>query len=690
VTCVGWLLVAISAVSTWSAIAVSRSADKERRAAAEAIAASEREQQARIEAQRERDAARQAQAQALREKRVADRVSEFIVGLFEASDPVGLGGSGLNPPVAVDAELTVAEMLQRARGRIELELAGQPLVRARLMATLANVYRNRGDLQTADELITSVQQNGKLAEFDPVERARLQFVRASVRHDQGVFDEAQRLYESVLEVQEEHLGRRDLETQATLFNYAWLLADQVAATDQEVPPEDPRMRYEQLFREVLRERRAQLGDGHRDVAIAMTGLLIAMTGSGRDDQVQEMLVDAMKIYQAQPGGGEIGMAISLFVTGTIARQNGRLEKAISDYRKGTSIGRRILGPKHPIVAIALGELAGTLKQAGRMAEAEATVLEALKISRSILPNGHPRMIPALVELGEWRADHGRFGEAESLLREAISISRRFSVGHEEDVCLALLRLGLICFARGDFDEADAFLLRVIEFGIPPGRDSNWPYLSEAKGARRRLSVEGGHHAEALRDCQAAVVQHRARFTERSSRVTHQPLIAVLERAKFDFDGGIYWRLASLGPAPPVDLGLTGRHRASRQISNPRDHLFISDDLQHAARMKLAAGEIQQATEYASQSVERLARCVPTDSWLLAAARATHAACLTEQGAYSQAEAMLLEAHQKLSRSLGAAHFRTAETLQHMIRLYRRWEKPEQAQTYQQAWERLAW
>ena len=68
---------------------------------------------------------------AKREARTATEVTDFLVRAFEVNDPSVSRGN----------TITVREVLDTASERIETDLAGQPLVQAKLMLTMAKVYR---------------------------------------------------------------------------------------------------------------------------------------------------------------------------------------------------------------------------------------------------------------------------------------------------------------------------------------------------------------------------------------------------------------------------------------------------------------------------------------------------------------------------------------------------------------------
>ena len=78
--------------------------------------------------------ARRANTRAEREAATAEEVSEFLVGLFEVSDPGEARGN----------TVTAREVLDTGVERIAGELSGEPRVRAKMLATMGRVYSKLG------------------------------------------------------------------------------------------------------------------------------------------------------------------------------------------------------------------------------------------------------------------------------------------------------------------------------------------------------------------------------------------------------------------------------------------------------------------------------------------------------------------------------------------------------------------
>jgi len=72
----------------------------------------------------------------------ARQVTSFLARMFQESDPDVAGGR----------ELTASEMLERGTERLDSELGEHPRAQVKLLQTLSEVYRRRGDLENARSL----------------------------------------------------------------------------------------------------------------------------------------------------------------------------------------------------------------------------------------------------------------------------------------------------------------------------------------------------------------------------------------------------------------------------------------------------------------------------------------------------------------------------------------------------------
>jgi serine/threonine protein kinase len=150
-----------------------------------------------------------------RERETAEQVSEFLVGLFEVSDPSEARGNSI----------TAREILDKGAEKIENELASQPLVQGRLMGTIGKVYRNLGLYEQACPLLEQAfARRRELRGDDHPETLRSVNDLAILYEDQGRYDEAEPLFLETLETRKRVLGDDHPLTLVSLYNLACFAA----------------------------------------------------------------------------------------------------------------------------------------------------------------------------------------------------------------------------------------------------------------------------------------------------------------------------------------------------------------------------------------------------------------------------------------------------------------------------------
>lgn len=157
---------------------------------------------------RERDRANIEAKRANREAATAHQVSEFLVSVFNVSDPGEARGNSI----------TAREVLDNGFERIHRELNDQPLLRAKMMDTMGRVYQNLGLYATAESLLVGAFGLRRTALGDEhLDSVESLFHLGCLRYWQGQFAEAQRMFEEVRTVREPVLGVEHVDTAWVLY-----------------------------------------------------------------------------------------------------------------------------------------------------------------------------------------------------------------------------------------------------------------------------------------------------------------------------------------------------------------------------------------------------------------------------------------------------------------------------------------
>jgi serine/threonine protein kinase/Tfp pilus assembly protein PilF len=322
-----------------------------------------------VRARRAERAARAAQAMATEEADRAtleaaktEQILEFLVGLFEVSDPYR--GRG--------ATITVREILEHGASNVYRELADQPLARARLLGTIGGVYR------------------------------RL-----------GLFEEARPLLEDALETRTNELGPEHLDVAASKLELAWVLC---------LTGELDRARA--LAEDALHLREQALGPRHPDVAWSLIRLGEVHHRLGNLDRARPIYERALAIQEEALAPHDASLGWVLNALGHVEYLAGDLDDAQSMYQRALTIQRHALGDDHSKVAWTLRNLADVHAKRGQPAKAREMYEEVLAIQERTLGSGHPDMYATLWNLARFQVAAGDLARAESLFQRANAIVER--------------------------------------------------------------------------------------------------------------------------------------------------------------------------------------------------------------------------------------------------------------------------
>ncbi len=142
-----------------------------------------------------------------RERDRADRIAGFMTEMFTAVDP----GEGNR------ADLTARELLDRASQKIEQDRGLDPVVRARLMATMARTYGTLGLWPRAQELIVpAIALQREVLGPEDRETLHSLSLHGQVLHRRDDLPGSEALLRSTLATQQRVLGPADADTLATM------------------------------------------------------------------------------------------------------------------------------------------------------------------------------------------------------------------------------------------------------------------------------------------------------------------------------------------------------------------------------------------------------------------------------------------------------------------------------------------
>jgi len=267
-----------------------------------------------------------------REAVIAEKVTDFLVNLFESSDPFAESGG----------DMTADEILEQGVDRIDRELEQEPIVRARLLATMGKVHTQLGLYDDAERMLNQafvIQQNH--LDMDSVQILRTQIDRAWLAGQTEKIEIAQQIYDEILPKLREGEKYVDVVPAtaewATAINdygaFQWFIGDYEYA--------------KVILNEALQIEDQVFGPEHRDVAATLANLALATQDSGD-------LVSALALYE-----------------------------------RSLAIREKIDGLNHPALVPILGNLASTTRSLGEFEAARSHLERALTIVEDRFEPNHP-------------------------------------------------------------------------------------------------------------------------------------------------------------------------------------------------------------------------------------------------------------------------------------------------------------
>ena len=483
-----------------------------------------------------------------RERDRANRVTEFMEGMFKVSNPSEARGNSI----------TAREVLDKASKDIDTGLSHDPELQAQMMQIMGDVYRDLGlfpraqvlyqrsadirrrvlgpenaeTLRSIDGLAWVLTQQGHTAEAEKLQRGTVETRRRVFGMEnldtlksmsnlgwtldrEGHYAEAEKLDREVIDIRRRVLKTDDRDTLATMNNLGATLSHEGHYAESE-----------QLKRETLDLRRRVLGPEHPDTLLAMNNLAAILYREGHYAEAEKLQRETLDLQRRVLGPEHPDTLRSMNNLGTTLADEGHVAEAEQLQREVLGIKRRVLGPEHRDTLWAMNSLAETLRKEGHFAEAEKLHRQTFEIERRVLgpeaPNTlsdtislattvrqegryseaekleqptvaamrrvlgpeHPYTLTATDELAQTLGKEGRYEEAEKLARETLEIQRRVLGPDHPDAASTAYDLACVLAHTGRSDEAISILREAIDHGLDPVTDLTMATDPELKSLRK--------------------------------------------------------------------------------------------------------------------------------------------------------------------------------------------------------------
>ncbi|MCB1041634.1 MAG: serine/threonine protein kinase [Acidobacteria bacterium] len=365
-------------------------------------------------------------ARANREAEAARQVSDFMVGLFEVSDP----------RISKGESVTALQLLQAGTDRVSTELTNQPLIAARFLYTIGRVKHNLGLYHDAQVHFEESLELRKSAHAEPSEIIEAMVGLAESLESQGQFAEAEAMTWTALCMRIPSLKQPNLsvdhERDEALSQLAKVLPTRASMVEKSMVNILGTIYYRTgrhksaglLFELGTQLTRDLVGQRSIPYAKALHNLAAVRRLEGRLDESEQLYKQSLEVKQEILGEDHFELAQTLNNLAIVYSSQGRYDDAEPMYERALAIKTKVWGVDHPKVASSQFNLAMNYKLQGKYDLAEPLFRRDLEVSQKTRDANHPYVLEGMRNLAEVWLSLNRNEDAAALLDDALTRARK--------------------------------------------------------------------------------------------------------------------------------------------------------------------------------------------------------------------------------------------------------------------------
>jgi len=414
-----------------------------------------------------------------RERDRANRITNFMAGMFKVSDPSEARGN----------EVTAREILDKAAKQIQPGLAKDPEVQAQMQYTMAQTYANLGLYGRAHELAEAAVETRQrtLGENNP-ETLESRNQLGMILDREGKDTEAERVTRDALDRERRVLGVEDPKTLDALENLAVIQEKQGKFAEEE-----------KLLRELWATKSRRYGRDDPQTIRTMSDLGSALAFEGRSEAAGALFTETVELERRVLGPDHPQILATMHNMANNLQQEGRYADAERVYREVLEIENRVLGANHPDTANTMTTLANAIVNLpGRNREAETLYRQSLATEVKVLGEEHPYSVRSMEGLANLLAAEGHSAEAENMQRKILAIRLKTLPPEHTDTLLSQYNLAAVLLKERRMDEAEKLFKDTLKAQIRTLGPENPDTLATQTEVARVLAAKGQTaEAEAL-------------------------------------------------------------------------------------------------------------------------------------------------------------------------------------------------
>jgi serine/threonine protein kinase/TolA-binding protein len=368
----------------------------------------------------------------------AERVSTFMLNVFNAADPLENLGR----------DITARELLDQAARSIQGDLDEQPESRARLLEAIGRAYHRQNNPERAIAYLEDalrIRQQGENS-GSPAMGSTLTELATALRKA-GRFDESDRRLREAMDISR---SSKDEHSMA----YARLLTDIGRLEIERGQPQQA----EHDLGEALALARDLRGAGDTEVAAILSDISVARMWRDDLDGAERAVQEAVSIYEKSSNLLYPDRIMSDYRLAEVYFQRGRITEAGALYERALSAQKLLYGEPSSRVADTLDSLSRVRLAQNRVDEAERLTREALAAYKATRGPEHYGTAYLESSLAQILTRQGKYAEAGELLRSALDVFAKTLPSDHQYVASSEYLLGEVLLAQNHYSDAEALLL----------------------------------------------------------------------------------------------------------------------------------------------------------------------------------------------------------------------------------------
>ncbi|KAF8810220.1 TPR-like protein [Phlegmacium glaucopus] len=273
---------------------------------------------------------------------------------------------------------------------------------------------------------------------------------ASTYHNQGRWNEAEKLEVQVMEMRKMVFGAEHPDTLISMGNLASTYSNQGRWNEAE-----------ELEVQVMEMRKKLLGEEHPYSLISMGNLACTYSHQGRWDEAEQLEVQVMELSEKLLGAGDPFTLTSMGNLASIYSNQGRWNEAEKLEVQVMEMRKEVLGAEHPDTLTSMANLASTYSNQERWNEVEQLEVQVMEMKKKLFSAEHPDTLISMGNLGMTYCNQGRWNEAEQLEFQVMDIMKRVLGTEHPSTLTSMGNLATTYHHQGKLNEAEQLGVQVM-------------------------------------------------------------------------------------------------------------------------------------------------------------------------------------------------------------------------------------